>query len=97
MFLPEWLLTVQQQAAQPASSPTLVLSKPVFTWGQNYNGSLGLGDTIVRSSPVQIGTSSWIMVSAGYSTTVGGSFNWSIVYLGISCCRSIGQWDNYWR
>lgn len=70
MFLPEWLLTVQQQAAQPAS-PTLILSKPVFTWGQNYNGSLGLGDTIVRSSPVQIGTSSWIMVSAGYSTSVG--------------------------
>lgn len=81
MFLPEWLLTVQQQAAQPTSSPTLILSKPVFTWGQNYNGSLGLGDTIVRSSPVQIGTSSWIMVSAGYSTTAavlstGALFTW---------------------
>ena len=91
MFLPEWLLTVQQQAAQPASSPTLILSKPVFTWGQNYNGSLGLGDTIVRSSPVQIGTSSWIMVGAGYSTTVGVLATGALFTWGSAAAGALGN------
>lgn len=69
MLLPRWLLNRQEAA----SSAVVVVtqSKPVFTWGLNSFGELGLGDTITRSSPVQIGTSSWIMVAAGASTTVG--------------------------
>lgn len=39
--------------------------------GDNQYGKLGIGDTISRSSPVQIGTSSWHMVSAGISHVVG--------------------------
>jgi alpha-tubulin suppressor-like RCC1 family protein len=66
-------------------------SKPVFTWGQNYNGSLGLGDTIVRSSPVQIGTSSWIMVSAGYSTTVGIRADGALYTWGSAASGSLGN------
>ena len=39
----------------------------LWTWGFNGNGQLGTGDTANRSSPVQIGTSSWIAVAAGYA------------------------------
>jgi alpha-tubulin suppressor-like RCC1 family protein len=57
----------------------------LFTWGQNNSGQLGLGDTINRSSPVQIGTSSWIIASAGFSHTTaitsdGRLFAWGDNY-----------------
>ena len=39
----------------------------LFAWGMNTQGQLGIGDTITRSSPSQIGTSSWTSVSAGGS------------------------------
>jgi alpha-tubulin suppressor-like RCC1 family protein len=46
----------------------------LFTWGNNSFGMLGDGTTINRSSPVQIGTSTWSFVSIGAvnnaSTTV---------------------------
>ena len=36
----------------------------LFTWGNNSYGQLGDGTFIAKSSPVQIGSSSWIAVSA---------------------------------
>jgi len=57
----------------------------LYVWGYNVEGQLGLGDTVNRSSPVlvpaysnvsspvQIGTSSWISVSAGTYHTLGVS------------------------
>lgn len=43
----------------------LTSDKRLFTWGLNSVGQLGLNDTVNRSSPVQIGTSSWLTVGAG--------------------------------
>ena len=37
----------------------------LFAWGANNAGQLGQGDTTTRSSPIQIGTSSWTRVAAG--------------------------------
>ena len=38
----------------------------LFTWGQNNYGQLGDGTMINRSSPVQIGSNSWVSISMGY-------------------------------
>ena len=38
----------------------------IWSWGSNYNGELGLGNTVQQSEPQQIGSSSnWIEISAG--------------------------------
>ena len=42
----------------------------LFTWGQGTSGQLASGATTSRSSPVQVGSSSWTTVSSG-----GNSFN----------------------
>ena len=78
MLLEEWLLAKQASSAAP---PAPIVSKQLYTWGTGYIGSLGLGDTLVRSSPTIIGSSSWVMVSAGYSngvgvTATGALFTW---------------------
>ena len=43
----------------------------LFAWGYNASGQLGDGTTTNRSSPVQIGTSSWTQVATGGSITIG--------------------------
>jgi alpha-tubulin suppressor-like RCC1 family protein len=53
----------------------------LFTWGDNQFGELGDGTTVLKSSPVQIGSSSWTAVAGnGYHTVairLGGSlFTW---------------------
>jgi hypothetical protein len=46
----------------------------LYTWGSTNNGQLGgpgSGSYVNRSSPVQVGTSSWTLVSTGQVNTVG--------------------------
>ena len=43
----------------------------LFVWGFNNTGQLGLGDMVNRSSPVQVGTSSWTQVVAGDGYFIG--------------------------
>ena len=41
----------------------------LWTWGVNTNGELGLGNTVSRSSPVQVGTDTdWSMSGGGFGT-----------------------------
>ena len=50
-------------------APAVVIKEDgtMWSWGYNGNGSLGLNDTISRSSPTQIGTETyWIKAMAAY-------------------------------
>ena len=41
----------------------------LWGWGQNNNGNLGVNDRIDRSSPVQVGTDTWIDVAPTFGDT----------------------------
>ena len=84
----------------------------LWTWGYNAFGQLGDGTTTTRSSPVQIGTSSWNSVTAGVShmaaiNALGGLFTWGANTVGqlgantITATSSPSQVGNYipssWR
>jgi alpha-tubulin suppressor-like RCC1 family protein len=43
----------------------------LWAWGANYNGELGNGTTINRTTPEFINSSSWMEVSAGLSHSLG--------------------------
>ena len=57
----------QIAAGTNSSSQALAIlsNGTLWAWGTNTLGMLGLNDQINRSSPVQVGTSSWSQVSAG--------------------------------
>ena len=54
----------------PASMVSPSAPKSLWSWGSQYKGQLGLGDTVSRSSPVQVGTlATWSQASSKtYST-----------------------------
>jgi alpha-tubulin suppressor-like RCC1 family protein len=68
----------------------------LFTWGVNVGGQLGDGTTINRSSPVQIGTSSWSAVAAGASFSLavdinGRLFSWGNYNFALGDGSTIGR------
>jgi alpha-tubulin suppressor-like RCC1 family protein len=61
-------LTTWLKAASAYSSSKLAIKTDgtLWTWGRGFNGALGLGDTINRSSPVQVGSlTTWIDIAGG--------------------------------
>ena len=63
----------------------------LWTWGWNDVGQLGLGDTFNRSSPTQVGSSSWTMVSAGNKFTTAININGQIFSWGSGTLGSLGN------
>ena len=69
----------------------------LFTWGQNNGGQLGLGDTVYRSSPVQLGASSWSQISAGSSHTIAIRSDSTLWAWGLNSSGQLGLGDTSWR
>ena len=66
----------------------------LWSWGLNYKGALGLGDTINRSSPVQVGAlTNWSSIKGTYNGAVaiktdGTLWSWGENYRG---CMGVGD------
>ena len=44
---------------------------PLYSWGLNEHGQLGLGDTVNRNTPQRVGNDEWLFVSAGGKHSLG--------------------------
>ena len=63
-----------------------------WAWGLNNVGSLGLGDTTNRSSPVQIGTeANWSSLSNGHENSLGVKTEGSLYAWGGNNYGELGQ------
>lgn len=62
----------------------------IWSWGYNNNSQLGLGDTVNRSSPIQITTSEvpWSQITAGDGTSAGVRADGTLWVWGIN---NVGQ------
>jgi alpha-tubulin suppressor-like RCC1 family protein len=65
--------------------------RSLWSWGINTNGQLGDGTTINKSSPIQIGTSSWTIVSAGFSHSTAIDINGALWAWGDNISGDLGD------
>ncbi len=63
----------------------------LWAWGNNYQGQLGDGTTVSKSSPVQISSSSWTAVFAGKTHTLGIDKNYSLYAWGSNYYGQLGD------
>jgi alpha-tubulin suppressor-like RCC1 family protein len=63
----------------------------LWTWGKNTNGQLGDNTRTSRSSPVQVGTSSWIAVAAGAEHTLAIRVDGKLFGWGLDSDRQLGN------
>jgi len=81
-------LTCRQVAAGSYHTVAVKTDGTLWAWGYNYDGQLGDGTTVNKSSPVQVGTDShWQSVAAGGYHTVavktdGTLWAWGFNYYG---------------
>lgn len=71
----------------------------LFAWGTNTNGRLGDGTTINRSSPVQIGTNTWVSIApaSAYSFCLGLDTSGKLWSWGANTNGQLGQNDTVAR
>ena len=66
----------------------------LWSWGQNTNGRLGLGDTVTRNSPSIVGSlSNWLSVAAGYGFGIAVQTNGTLWTWGENSEGSLGKGD----
>jgi hypothetical protein len=69
----------------------------LWSWGANWQGNLGLGDTTNRSSPCQVGSSTWLAVTAGGTNTGGIKTNGTLWTWGFNYYGQLGLGDTTTR
>jgi len=65
----------------------------LFCWGDNTYGQLGDGTTVSKSSPIQIGTSSWSAVSAYYGAALAIDTTGRLYAWGLNSSGQLGTGD----
>jgi alpha-tubulin suppressor-like RCC1 family protein len=64
----------------------------LWGWGYQNNGSLGLNDTVTRSSPVQVGAlTTWYQVAAGNSISFATKTDGTMWSWGYNSSGQLGQ------
>ncbi len=85
----------------PSESYTIAVGSDgkMWSWGVNTNGRLGLGDTVTRSSPVQIGTlNTWVSASAtGNNHVIAVQTNGTLWSWGVNTNGQLGLGDTVTR
>lgn len=65
-----WTLNQASYYIKQGTWPKPVLPRPLYAWGENGSGALGLGDRTDRSSPIQVGSDvNWAEVSVNKTDT----------------------------
>ena len=80
--------------AQAANATILAIKTngTLWAWGENASGQLGIGDTIDRSSPVQVGASGgWIAVSTSVPDSFG-VYGTTLAIQGTGASGSLWSW-----
>jgi len=66
----------------------------LWSWGWNYYGQLGLGDTIQRNEPIQVNSATdWAQVAAGQYYTFGTKTNGTLWAWGLNTSGQLGLGD----
>ena len=74
--------------------PTPTTLYNLYSWGRNNNGQLGLGNTTLYSSPVQLGSlTDWSQVSSGIYHTLAIKTNGTLWSWGYNGVGSLGLGD----
>ena len=86
---------IMKPGFNPLGAQTIVYN--LFTWGQNTNGPLGLGNTTNYSSPKQVGTNGWTKVAGGRFHSVAVRSDGTLWAWGANarCQLGLGNLTNY--
>ena len=86
-------------ASDESLSTTLAIRQDgaLFAWGYNTGGANGLDDTVSRSSPVQVGTSSWTMISVSGQNSAAIRSDGALFVWGLSSDGALGLNDSISR
>jgi alpha-tubulin suppressor-like RCC1 family protein len=73
---------------------TIKTNSTLWSWGYNYYGQLGLGDTELRTTPTQImSDSDWSKISVGYYYNIALKKNYTIWTWGLNNSGQLGLGD----
>ena len=87
-----WTLVAQMQAEAAGNWPKRPALQELYSWGNNSYGRLGLGDTVSRSSPVQVGAlTNWALVSGGSNHAVAVKTDGTMWTWGYNFHGQLGQ------